>query len=238
MVVGVGNVAVDVARILAKTAEDLRPTDLPDHVLDVLNASHVTDIHVLGRRGPAQAKFTTKELRELGELVNADVIVREDELLLDEASEATIASDAGQRRNLDILRAWAAEQADRHIRGAPRIHLRFLVRPRRHSGGGEQVEGVAGRAHPARRQRRRPGHRRIRDAAGCRWCCAASATAGEGMAGLPFDERNGTIPNEAGRVMRRRCSRRPASTSPAGSSVAPPASSAPTSPTPARPSRR
>ena len=111
MVVGVGNVAVDVARILAKTAEDLRPTDLPDHVLDVLNASHVTDIHVLGRRGPAQAKFTTKELRELGELVNADVIVREDELLLDAASEETIASDADQRRNLDILRTWAAEQA-------------------------------------------------------------------------------------------------------------------------------
>ncbi len=76
VVVGVGNVAVDVARILAKTHDDLRPTDLPDHVLDVLDASAVTDIYVLGRRGPAQAKFTTKELRELGELANADIIVR------------------------------------------------------------------------------------------------------------------------------------------------------------------
>ena len=135
---GVGNVAVDVARILAKTAADLRPTDLPDHVLEVLTASHVTDIHVLGRRGPAQAKFTTKELRELGELVNADVVVRADELVLDAASEETIVSDANQRRNLEILRTWAAEQPS----GKPRrIHLRFLVRPATIFGSAK-VDGV------------------------------------------------------------------------------------------------
>jgi ferredoxin--NADP+ reductase len=200
VVVGVGNVAVDVARILAKTAEDLRPTDLPDHVLDVLNASHVTDIHVLGRRGPAQAKFTTKELRELGELVNAEVVVREDELLLDEASEQTIATDAGQRRNLDILRAWAAEQAANTSEKKPRrIHLRFLVRPVALEGDGlvegvrverTQLDGSGGvrgtdefETLPAQMVLRSVGYR------------------GEGMAGLPFDERSGTIPNEAGRVV-------------------------------------
>ncbi len=197
VVVGVGNVAVDVARILAKTSEDLRPTDLPDHVLDVLAASHVTDIHVLGRRGPAQAKFTTKELRELGELVNADVIVREDELVLDEASEATIAKDANQRRNLEIMRSWAAAQPS----GKPRrIHLRFLVRPASVHGT-ERVEGVeierteldgTGNVKgtgefstiPAQMVLRSVGYR------------------GQGLAGLPFDERNGTIPHDAGRVMR------------------------------------
>ncbi len=196
VVVGVGNVAVDVARILAKTHDDLRPTDLPDHVLDVLEASHVTDIHVLGRRGPAQAKFTTKELRELGELVNADIVVREDELVLDEASEATIASDANQRRNLDIMRAWAAEKPS----GKPRrIHLRFLVRPTTIFGDskvdGVEVERTAldGTGNvkgtgvletiPAQMVLRSVGYR------------------GQGLDGLPFDERNGTIPHEAGRVL-------------------------------------
>jgi ferredoxin--NADP+ reductase len=200
VVVGVGNVAVDVARILAKTAEDLRPTDLPDHVLDVLNASHVTDIHVLGRRGPAQAKFTTKELRELGELVNADVIVREDELLLDEASEQTIATDAGQRRNLDILRTWAAEQAaDPSPKKPRRIHLRFLVRPVALEGA-SQVEGVK----IERTQLDGSGGVRGTDefeTLPAQMVLRSVGYRGEGMAGLPFDERSGTIPNEAGRVM-------------------------------------
>jgi ferredoxin/flavodoxin---NADP+ reductase len=197
VVVGVGNVAVDVARILAKTAGDLRPTDLPDHVLDVLTASRVTDIHVLGRRGPAQAKFTTKELRELGELVNADVVVREEELVLDEASEQTIATDANQRRNLQVLRGWAAQEPS----GKPRrIHLRFLVRPTVVLGT-DRVEGVTvertaldGTGNvtgtgvletiPAQMVLRSVGYR------------------GRGLAGLPFDEHNGTIPHTAGRVMR------------------------------------
>jgi ferredoxin--NADP+ reductase len=200
VVVGVGNVAVDVARILAKTADDLRPTDLPDHVLDVLNASHVTDIHVLGRRGPAQAKFTTKELRELGELINADVIVREDELLLDEASEQTIASDAGQRRNLDILRTWAAEHGPDVPSTKPRrIHLRFLVRPVALEGV-QQVEGVK----IERTQLDGSGGVRGTDefeTLPAQMVLRSVGYRGEGMAGLPFDERSGTIPNEAGRVM-------------------------------------
>ncbi|MCW2549399.1 MAG: NADPH-dependent glutamate synthase beta chain-like oxidoreductase [Mycobacterium sp.] len=200
VVVGVGNVAVDVARILAKTADDLRPTDLPDHVLDVLNASHVTDIHVLGRRGPAQAKFTTKELRELGELINADVIVREDELLLDEASEQTIASDAGQRRNLDILRTWAAEHGPDVPSTKPRrIHLRFLVRPVALEGA-QQVEGVK----IERTQLDGSGGVRGTDdfeTLPAQMVLRSVGYRGEGMAGLPFDERSGTIPNEAGRVM-------------------------------------
>ena len=74
-VVGMGNVAVDVTRILAKTADELVQTDIADHALQALRHSRVRDIYMLGRRGPAQGKFTTKELRELGELANADVVV-------------------------------------------------------------------------------------------------------------------------------------------------------------------
>ena len=196
VVVGVGNVAVDVARILAKTADDLRPTDLPDHVLDVLSASHVTDIHVLGRRGPAQAKFTTKELRELGELVNADVVVREDELVLDAASEETIASDANQRRNLEILRTLAAEKPS----GKPRrIHLRFLVRPTTIFGS-EKVDGV----QVERTELDGTGNVKgtgVLETIPAQMVLRSVGYRGQGLAGLPFDERNGTIPHEAGRVL-------------------------------------
>ena len=196
VVVGVGNVAVDVARILAKTADDLRPTDLPDHVLDVLSASHVTDIHVLGRRGPAQAKFTTKELRELGELVNADVVVREDELVLDAASEETIATDANQRRNLEILRTWATEKPS----GKPRrIHLRFLVRPATIFGS-EKVDGV----EVERTELDGTGNVKgtgILETIPAQMVLRSVGYRGQGLAGLPFDERSGTIPHEAGRVL-------------------------------------
>jgi ferredoxin--NADP+ reductase len=196
VVVGVGNVAVDVARILAKTADDLRPTDLPDHVLDVLHASHVTDIHMLGRRGPAQAKFTTKELRELGELLNADIVVDPEELVLDAASEETIATDANQRRNLEILRRWAQERPS----GKPRrIHLRFLLRPTAVLGA-DKVDGV----EVERTMLDGTGNVRgtgVLETIPAQMVLRSVGYRGQGLAGLPFNERNGTIPHEAGRVI-------------------------------------
>jgi len=116
IVIGVGNVAIDVARVLLKTAGELRTTDIPDHVLAVLSHSQVRDVMIVGRRGPAYAKFTTKELRELGELASADVIVLPAELALDEASEAELANNAVARRNLEVLRAWS----ERAPQGRPR----------------------------------------------------------------------------------------------------------------------
>ncbi len=197
VVVGVGNVAVDVARILAKTHEDLRPTDLPDHVLHVLEASSVTDIHVLGRRGPAQAKFTTKELRELGELANADIIVREDELILDEASEQTIEKDAGQRRNLEIMRRWAEEKPS----GKPRrIHLRFLVRPDAVLGT-DRVEGVVAERTALDGTGNVKGTGEL-ETIPAQMLLRSVGYRGQGLAGVPFDERSGTIPHDAGRVLR------------------------------------
>jgi ferredoxin--NADP+ reductase len=131
VIIGVGNVAVDVARMLCKTAGELRSTDIPDNVLAVLSHSRVRDVVVIGRRGPAQAKFTTKELRELGDLANANVIVNPEELHVDRASEAALEVNRVARRNLDILRDWS----QRTPTGRPRrLHLRFLLRPVAMSG--------------------------------------------------------------------------------------------------------
>src|SRR5690606_11226369 len=90
VIIGQGNVAMDVSRILAKTADELRGTDIAQHALDVLAESKVREIHLIGRRGPVQAKFTTPELRELGELAECDVIVQQEDLLLDQASQAEL----------------------------------------------------------------------------------------------------------------------------------------------------
>ena len=196
IIIGVGNVAVDVARVLAKTADELRTTDVPDHVLAVLAHSHVRDVMIIGRRGPAQAKFTTKELRELGELANADVIVQPAELALDEASEAELVRNAVARRNLEVLRAWSG----RTPQGRPRrLYLRFLLRPTVICGdlcvtGMEFARGRpdgTGRAVGTEESVQLPADMVLRSV-GYR---------GVPIPGLPFDER-GVIPNAAGRILR------------------------------------
>lgn len=121
-VIGLGNVAVDVARILAKTAEELHATDMPVHVRKTLAAMALTDIHILGRRGPAHATWTTKELRELGELENCAIEV--DPIGLE--SEAAWSTD--QRvatRNVEVVRSWM----DRPASSGRKLHLHFLTRP-------------------------------------------------------------------------------------------------------------
>ena len=197
MVIGVGNVAVDVARVLLKTADELRTTDIPDHVLAVLSHSQVRDVTIIGRRGPAQAKFTTKELRELGELANADVVVRPEELALDEAAEAELVGNAVARRNVEVLRAWSQRTPE----GRPRrLHLRFLLRPAAICGDGcvtgmefarGRLDGAGGVAEtgesvhlPADMVLRSVGYR------------------GVPTPGLPFDDQRGVIPNADGRVVR------------------------------------
>lgn len=187
IVIGVGNVAIDVARVLLKTAGELRTTDIPDHVLAVLSHSQVRDVMIVGRRGPAYAKFTTKELRELGELANADVIVPPAELALDEAGEAELAHNAVARRNLEVLRAWS----ERAPQGRPRrLHLRFGLRPAAICGdacvtGMQFAHGAGQSVHvPADMVLRSVGYR------------------GVPIPGLPFDDERGVVPNAAGRVLR------------------------------------
>jgi len=141
VVVGNGNVAADVARMLALTYDELAVTDVADHALEVLRESRIREIVVLGRRGPAQAAFTNPELLELGELTDADVVVAPRDVELDPASKGWLESESAgptARKNVEIL----TEYAEREPAGKPmRVVLRFLASPVEITGDG-RVEAV------------------------------------------------------------------------------------------------
>ncbi|TGA88584.1 FAD-dependent oxidoreductase, partial [Streptomyces sp. MZ04] len=139
VVIGVGNVAVDVARMLARGVDELRPTDMPQEALGALAESQVREVHMVGRRGPSQARFTTKELRELGSLPDTEVVVDPAELALDPAYADTAGLPAAVRRNIEVLRGWA----ERPVLGLPRrIRLRFFLRPVAVAEAAGRVGGV------------------------------------------------------------------------------------------------
>ncbi len=127
-VVGVGNVAVDVARILCRTPEELVATDIADHALEALRKSRIKEVYLLGRRGPAQAAFTNPEIKELGELADADISVRPDEVALDELSRTALERDPDRAtaKKVEILQGYALRQPSGKSR---RLSLRFLVSP-------------------------------------------------------------------------------------------------------------
>jgi ferredoxin--NADP+ reductase len=127
-VVGVGNVAVDVARILCRTPEELAKTDIADYALEALRHSRVKEVYILGRRGPAQAAFTNPEVKELGEMADTDAFTRADEVKLDPLSEAAMAANADRAtaRKVEILQSYADRQPTGKSR---RLTLRFLVSP-------------------------------------------------------------------------------------------------------------
>jgi ferredoxin--NADP+ reductase len=134
-VVGVGNVAVDVARILCRTREELQTTDIADYALEALSRSRVKEVYLLGRRGPAQAAFTNPEIKELGELAGADIEVRPDEVALDPLSQAALerSQDRATRKKVEILQGYALQKPS----GKPRrLVVRFLVSPVELTGDG------------------------------------------------------------------------------------------------------
>ena len=139
-VVGVGNVAVDVVRILCRTAEELAKTDIADYALDALRKSRVKEVYLLGRRGPAQAAFTNPEVKELGELADADVTARPEEVELDPLSRAAVerSQDRATQKKVEILRGYARREPSGKSR---RLTLRFMVSPVELIGDG--VGGVA-----------------------------------------------------------------------------------------------
>ncbi|GAA1928331.1 FAD-dependent oxidoreductase [Streptomyces durmitorensis] len=198
VVIGVGNVAVDVARMLARGAAELRPTDMPQAALGVLAESRVREVHMVGRRGPSQARFTTKELRELGSLPDTEVIVDPAELALDPAYADPSGLPPAGRRNVEVMRGWA-ERPARHL---PRsIRLRFFLRP-------VAVTEAAGRVGGVRFERTLPdgrggvtGSGRYEDIAG-QLVLRSVGYRGVPIDGLPFDPRLGTVPHAAGRVLR------------------------------------
>lgn len=195
-VIGVGNVAIDVTRILAKHVDELRTTDVPEFVLDALAVSRVRDIYLIGRRGPAQAKFTTPELRELGEIENADVIVDPKQLDLDEASAKTVAAKSALQRNLDVLREFAARKPS----GRPRrIHLVFLASPVEIKGTDRVREIVLERNRIDEREN--AVGTGTYDNVAVEMVFRAVGYRGIPIPGLPFDSRANVVRNEAGRVI-------------------------------------
>ncbi|UBV41706.1 NADP oxidoreductase [Deinococcus taeanensis] len=195
-VVGVGNVALDVSRILVKTTQELHESDIAAHALSALEGSHVRDVWILGRRGPAQAAFTTKELREFGELSDAEPVVHSEEIALSPEAEAAI-TDNTKKKNVEVLREFAAHQSEGKLR---RVHLRFLVSPveilddgHGHVGGlkvernrldehGNAVGTGEYEVLPVQMVLRSVGYR------------------GVALPGVPFDEKRGVIANTDGRV--------------------------------------
>jgi ferredoxin--NADP+ reductase len=127
-VVGVGNVAVDVVRILCRTPEELATTDIADYALEALRKSRVKEVYLLGRRGPAQAAFTNPEVKELGELADADIAARPEEVELDSLSRAAVerGQDRATQKKVEILKEYARRQPTGKSR---RLTLRFMVSP-------------------------------------------------------------------------------------------------------------
>ncbi|MEV8254357.1 FAD-dependent oxidoreductase [Rhodoglobus sp. NPDC076762] len=195
-VIGNGNVALDVARMLAKHADDLLPTEIPANVYEGLKASPVTDVHVFGRRGPMQVKFTPLELRELGELNDVDMVVYEEDFDYDDASKAAIESNK-QIMVLDrIFTKWRGAEKGNASR---RLHLHFYAGPVEVLGT-DRVEGF-------RYERTKPdgeggvvGTGEFREVA-VQSLYRAVGYFGSPLDGIPFDDNRGVIPNREGQVI-------------------------------------
>ncbi len=201
VVVGNGNVALDVARMLALTREELAPTDATDEAIEAIVGSAIREIAVLGRRGPVQAAWTSTELQEMGELAGADIVVDPTELELDPASEAELAEASNiVQRNMDILRGFAAQQPT----GKPRIvRLRFRVSPVALLGEErvEAVEIVRNRLEPDGGGSVHAVATDEREVVPCGIVFRSVGYRGVPLPGVPFDEKAATIPNASGRVL-------------------------------------
>ena len=200
-VIGIGNVALDVARILAKTPEELAETDIADYALDALRASQLEDIWLVGRRGPVQAAFSPAELREFMELAEADVVVEQNVLELDAESQQILETDASNdtKKNIEILKQISARQISEKKR---RVHFLFLSSPVEISGN-DKVEKIS----LVRNQllKREDGSlaaqptEEINEAA-AELVFRSIGYHGQPLPDLPFDQKSGTIPNECGQV--------------------------------------
>ena len=199
VIIGNGNVAIDCARMLALTEEELAPTDTTDPAARAIAESGLREIVMLGRRGPVQAAFTPPELQELGELAGAEPVVDPRDLELDPASVAALELDRERaRRNVELLREYAARTPE----GKPRtIALRFLVSPVRILGE-DRVEAIEIVRNELVEQDgslvARPTG--ATETIPCGLVLRSVGYRGVALPGLPFDERRGTIPNDCGRV--------------------------------------
>ncbi|MDR2996755.1 MAG: FAD-dependent oxidoreductase [Microbacterium sp.] len=190
-VIGNGNVALDVARVLAKHGEDQRSTDVPDNVLAGLESSAITDVHVFGRRGPADIKFTPIELRELGEVRDVDIVLHDEDF---DGVDAASASTNQLKVMLRTLNGWRGREVGQASR---RLHLHFWQRPVEITGDG-RVEGIRfERTRIEDGQLVGTGEFRDYDVQAI---YRAVGYYGTRVEGAPFDERRGVVPNDGGRV--------------------------------------
>ncbi|MDX6479780.1 MAG: ferredoxin/flavodoxin---NADP+ reductase [Gaiellaceae bacterium] len=189
VVIGVGNVALDVARMLALTHEELAPTDTADAAIEAIASSSLKEIVIVGRRGPAQAAFTTPELQEMGELAGADVYVDPADL------EGAEPKDTNAERNLAVLHELAAKAPE----GKPRrVVFKFFESPVAILGD-ERVEGIE-LVRNVLDENERAVATDVTETLACGLVFRSVGYRGVELPGIPFEERSGTIANEGGRV--------------------------------------
>lgn len=198
-VIGAGNVALDVSRILAKHAEDLRPTEVPENVFEILAASPVTDVHVFARRGPAQVKFSPLELRELGHVPDVDVVVYPEDFDFDEGSMAAIHSSNQTKQVVKTLTDWTLKEPE-DLTASRRIHLHLLHQPVEVLGEDGKVVGLRTERTALTGDGTVTGTGETQD-----WPVQAVYRAvgyfGSPLPEVPFDEQCGVIANREGRVL-------------------------------------
>jgi ferredoxin--NADP+ reductase len=201
MVIGVGNVAVDVARILAKTVKELEDSDIAQYALDALAKSRIEDIHLVGRRGPAQAAFTPQELKELGELEDCDLLLDDPTLELNPESRAELddPKNRNARKILDLLAEFANRPKGANSR---RLTLHFLKSPVEIRGDGRMQQVVLEKnkltGEPGKQKSRGTGETEEMD---CGLLFRSVGYRGTAIPGVPFQEAWGVIENECGRVI-------------------------------------
>lgn len=201
-VIGNGNVAMDVVRILARSYDELRRTDIADYALDALGNSQVRDIYLLGRRGPAQASFTPPELKELGEMDCADVIVRPEDATPDALTQEWLKSNSTGviERNLALLAEYAARQPS----AKPiRIHVQFLTSPVEVIGAERMtaLKVVKNELFPSSDGSLRPRPTEHHETLEAGLVFRSIGYMGVALPGVPFDEKRAVIPNVQGRVI-------------------------------------
>ena len=189
VVIGVGNVALDIARMLALTREELAPTDTSDAAIEAIASSSLKEIVIVGRRGPAQAAFTTPELQEMGELAGSDVVVDPADL------EGAEPKDTNAERNLAVLHELAAKQPE----GKPRrVVFKFFASPVAILGD-ERVEGIE-LVRNVLDENERAVATDVTETLECGLVFRSVGYRGVELPGVPFDDRSGTIRNDGGRV--------------------------------------
>jgi ferredoxin--NADP+ reductase len=203
-VVGVGNVAVDVARILCRTPDELAKTDIADYALEALSRSRVKEVYLLGRRGPAQAAFTTPECKELGELMDADVTTLPEEVELDDLSRAELERNPDQAtiKKLEILQAYSLRKSTTK---SHKLVIRFLVSPVELMGNERgQVVGmrlVRNALYATEAGTLRPRHTDQVEDLPVDLVFRSVGYRGVPLPGVPFNENWGVILNRKGRVI-------------------------------------